>query len=129
MLSFHDSSSQDVCLSRNVLAEFQQRLEALEGDRTVRGLVITTADAETRLVGPDCRLTGGGAEEAKVGQALVRRLWQSRLATLAAVQGPWLGAAVELAAWCDGRLMLESPSASLALHQVQFEQLNISSDC
>ena len=52
------------------------------------------------------------------GQRLFGRLAQGPLVTVAAIDGACLGGGAELAAWCDGRVVSDSPHTELGFPEV-----------
>ncbi len=121
VLIFDSRATTDGTLSSDVLARFEQQLDVIEADQRLAGVVITTAHPNAKVSGPDLselisseQITASLA----LGQNVARRLAQSRLVTLAMIQGSWDRGVAELAAWCDGRLMADQRSTSCRFSHV-----------
>lgn len=100
-------------LNRETLTELGRALDEIEADPDVRVLILTGEGEKAFVAGADIGElkdvdARGGAEAARFGQRLFRRLERSRLVTLAAVNGFALGGGCELALSCDMRLAAEN---------------------
>jgi 3-hydroxyacyl-CoA dehydrogenase/enoyl-CoA hydratase/3-hydroxybutyryl-CoA epimerase len=106
-------------------ADFTEMFERLEGDSTVRGVVLASAKPETWIAGADIDefLTLRTAAEAealsKNGQALLTRLETMRVPVVAAIHGACLGGGLETALACRYRVASEHAKTVLALPEVQ----------
>ena len=100
-------------------AELRQALDAVEADEAVRCLVLTGEGrafsagqdlTEERLIGPDGK-TDAGARLERDYNPLVERLYAFPKVTIAALNGPTVGAAANIALACD--ILLAARSAYL----------------
>jgi 3-hydroxyacyl-CoA dehydrogenase/enoyl-CoA hydratase/3-hydroxybutyryl-CoA epimerase len=105
--------------------EFAEIFARLEGDTTVRGVVLASGKPDTWLAGADIDefLTMSNAAEAEAlsrgGQALLARLEALRIPVVAAIHGACLGGGLETALGCRYRVASEHPKTILALPEVQ----------
>ncbi len=93
-------------LSRPVLEELLERLDAVEGDPEVRVVVLSSAAPKAFAAGADIKeMAPLGVAEAKVhghrGQSVTRRIERLPLPVIAAVHGVCLGGGCEIALACD----------------------------
>jgi enoyl-CoA hydratase len=112
-------------LNREVLEELGRAVDALEAQPDVAVVVLAASGAKAFVAGADiAEMVGFGGEEAKafsrMGQAVMDRLAQSRLVSIAAVQGFALGGGFELALCCDiivagARAVFGLPEVKLAV--------------
>jgi 3-hydroxyacyl-CoA dehydrogenase/enoyl-CoA hydratase/3-hydroxybutyryl-CoA epimerase len=106
-------------------ADFTEMFERLEGDSTVRGVVLASGKPDTWIAGADIDefLTLRTAAEAealsKNGQALLARLEAMRVPVVAAIHGACLGGGLETALACRYRVASEHAKTVLALPEVQ----------
>jgi 3-hydroxyacyl-CoA dehydrogenase/enoyl-CoA hydratase/carnithine racemase len=127
VLSINDPAKGVNVLSRGVLADFEQRLSALEKRRDLAGLVIRSTKPGNFIAGADLRefaadLDRGPDEVAAVsrlGQQLFARLSRADFITVAAIDGICVGGGAELAIWCDRRLMAVNEATSFGFPEVK----------
>jgi 3-hydroxyacyl-CoA dehydrogenase/enoyl-CoA hydratase/3-hydroxybutyryl-CoA epimerase len=106
-------------------ADFAEMFDRLDGDSTVRGVVLASGKPDTWLAGADIDefLTLRTAAEAealsKNGQALLARLESMRVPVVAAIHGACLGGGLETALACRYRVASEHAKTVLALPEVQ----------
>jgi enoyl-CoA hydratase len=95
-------------LSRAVLAELRDQLNAMQAANCFEGIVVA-ANAHSFAVGAAVEevagLSGVGALQfARLGQALFQEVANSRLPVVAAIRGFCLGGGLDLALACHGRV-------------------------
>jgi 3-hydroxyacyl-CoA dehydrogenase/enoyl-CoA hydratase/3-hydroxybutyryl-CoA epimerase len=106
-------------------ADFAEMFDRLDGDSTVRGVVLASGKPDTWIAGADIDefLTLRTAAEAealsKNGQALLARLESMRVPVVAAIHGACLGGGLETALACRYRVASEHAKTVLALPEVQ----------
>ena len=106
-------------------AEFASMFAQLEGDRTVKGVVLASGKSDTWLAGADIDefLTMKSAADAEAlsrgGQALLQRLESLSVPVVAAIHGACLGGGLETALACRYRIASDHPKTVLALPEVQ----------
>lgn len=114
-------------LSRTVMEEFSGCLDALEKRRDLAGLVITSGKRGQFIAGADLREFAASLDIEKemtvtfcrLGQALFGRLAKLPFVTVAAIDGVCVGGGAELAAWCDRRVMSDSPKTQFGFPEVK----------
>ena len=123
-LSLDKADSTTNVLSRRVLAELRDLVEAIAADPP-SGVVIRSAKASGFILGADItefeHVTGVEEAEAlaREGQALFARLEALPCPTVAAISGFALGGGLELALACDYRVAAQSYERSIGLPEVQ----------
>ena len=106
-------------------AEFAEMFGLLEGDSSIRGVVLTSGKPDTWIAGADIDefLTLHTAEEAEAlsrgGQELLSRLEGMKIPVVAAIHGACLGGGLETALACRYRIVTEHPKTVLALPETQ----------
>jgi len=108
-----------------VAGEWEDLLEALRGDCTVRAVVIISGKPDTFIAGADIeeftRLGSPADAEALSGrgQELMQRVEQFPKPVVAAIHGACLGGGYELALACHWRVATDSPKTQIGLPEVQ----------
>jgi len=106
-------------------AEFAAMFAQLEGDSSVKGIVLESGKSDTWLAGADIDefLTMQSAADAEAlsrgGQALLARLASLTVPVVAAIHGACLGGGLETALACRYRIASDHPKTVLALPEVQ----------
>ena len=105
-----------------LLGELHGRLDRIESDQALRGLVIAGAGDRAFSAGMDLKERAGFSDDDLRAQRrrivdLVRRVHELPVATIAAVEGFALGGGFELALACD--LVVASESAVFGLPEVE----------
>ncbi len=106
-------------------ADFAELFSLLDGDPTVRGVVLASGKADTWLAGADIdeflTMTNVGDAEtlSRGGQALLARLEALPIPVVAAIHGACLGGGLETALACRYRIATDHPKTVLALPEVQ----------
>jgi 3-hydroxyacyl-CoA dehydrogenase/enoyl-CoA hydratase/3-hydroxybutyryl-CoA epimerase/3-hydroxyacyl-CoA dehydrogenase/enoyl-CoA hydratase/3-hydroxybutyryl-CoA epimerase/enoyl-CoA isomerase len=114
-------------LSRGVVEELAQHLDALEKRPGLAGLILSSAKPTGFIAGADVRefVASISANEDDVvamsrrGQALFRRLSSGPFVSIAAIHGVCLGGGAELAAWCDRRVLTSDPRTEFGCPEVK----------
>lgn len=97
-----------------LIAEHQVQALVVSGERP--GMFCAGTDIDELRALPDAVTA---AEWSRSGQAILRRLEELPIPTIAAIDGPCLEAGLELALACSYRLASDSPSTRLGLPQVR----------
>jgi len=106
-------------------AEFAEMFALLEGDTSIRGVVLHSGKPDTWLAGADIDefLTLDSAAEAEAlsrgGQALLAHLEGMKIPVVAAIHGACLGGGLETALACRYRIVTDHPKTILALPETQ----------
>ncbi|TWT88765.1 Fatty acid oxidation complex subunit alpha [Pseudobythopirellula maris] len=103
-------------LSTRVMEEIAGRLDELEKQKDLRGLVIVSGKPSGFIAGADLTEFVAGLDQPKDeivqvsrrGQLLFERLANTPYVTVAAINGLCVGGGAELAVWCDRRVVTES---------------------
>jgi 3-hydroxyacyl-CoA dehydrogenase/enoyl-CoA hydratase/3-hydroxybutyryl-CoA epimerase len=112
-------------VTADLRAEFAQLFGLLEGDASVRGVVLRSGKADTWLAGADIDefLTMTSAAQAEAlsrgGQDLLARLESLAVPVVAAIHGACLGGGLETALACRYRVASDHPRTVLGLPEVQ----------
>ncbi|EKO76636.1 MULTISPECIES: enoyl-CoA hydratase-related protein [unclassified Leptospira] len=107
-------------LNREVLTRIGQEVDDLEADKKIRVLIVT-GEGKAFVAGADIAEmkdlnVSQGEEFSKLGNAVFQKLHQSRIISIAAINGFSLGGGMELALACDIRV--GSEKAKLGLPEV-----------
>ena len=127
LLEFDQPGKSVNVLSREMLAELEEHLNALETYPNLTGLVLCSAKPNSFLAGADIKEIARlqAADQAELltlfqrGQALYRRLSTLPCVTIAAVHGICLGGGAEVAMWCDGRVLTRDEKTEFGLPEVK----------
>jgi 3-hydroxyacyl-CoA dehydrogenase/enoyl-CoA hydratase/3-hydroxybutyryl-CoA epimerase len=112
-------------VTASLRAEFAEMFGLLEGDNSIRGVVLHSGKPDTWLAGADIDefLRLGTAAEAEAlsrgGQELLARLEGMKLPVVAAIHGACLGGGLETALACRYRIVTDHPKTILALPETQ----------
>jgi 3-hydroxyacyl-CoA dehydrogenase/enoyl-CoA hydratase/carnithine racemase len=114
-------------LSRSVLDELSQHLDALEKNSDLAGLIIISGKPGTFIAGADLREFAVSLDVPREeivalcrgGQSLFARLSSCPFVTVAAIDGVSLGGGAELAIWCDRRVMSDNHKTHLGFPEVK----------
>ncbi len=114
-------------LSASVLTEFESRLDEIDAKGNARGLIIISAKPGIYIAGADLTEFAASvdhpAEEiialSRKGQDLFARLSKTTYPTIAAIDGLCVGGGLEMAVWCDRRIVTDSPATQLAFPEVK----------
>jgi 3-hydroxyacyl-CoA dehydrogenase/enoyl-CoA hydratase/3-hydroxybutyryl-CoA epimerase len=111
-------------LSRDVMTELNEHLEALEKDLP-KAVIVCSGKKSGFIAGADIKeFTGlSNADQAyemvRAGQTVMDRLEALRCPTIALINGFALGGGLELAMACRYRIMVDSPKAVIGLPEVK----------
>jgi enoyl-CoA hydratase len=108
-------------LDAATLAALSRQIDALDGDASVRAVILTGAGDKAFVAGADIAALrdmghGQALEFSRFGGGVFRRLEQLRVPVIAAVNGFALGGGLELALACD--VILASTKAKFGLPEV-----------
>ena len=114
-------------LSRSVLTELYEHLDALKKRTDVAGLIIMSGKPGTFIAGADLRefVASLGAPKDQVvalcrtGQQLFGLLAKAPFVTVAAIDGICVGGGAEMACWCDRRIVSTNPKTEIGFPEVK----------
>lgn len=123
-LIFDKADSSTNVLSRDVMQELNEHLEAFERDLP-RAVVVRSGKKSGFIAGADIREFTGLTDAAQAyelvrsGQKVLNRLEALRCPTIALINGFALGGGFELAMACRYRIMVDDPRAVVGLPEVK----------
>ena len=106
-------------------AEFAEMFALLDGDPTIRGVVLASGKPDGWIAGADIddflKLSSAADAEAlsRSGQELLGRLAAMKVPVVAAIHGACLGGGLETALACRYRIVTDQPKTVLGLPEVQ----------
>lgn len=127
VLTINDPNKGANVLSRSVLEELEQHLDALDERKGLAGLVIRSTKPGNFIAGADLREFVADIDQpaeaviqvAQRGQKLFARLSKTSYVTVAAIDGLCVGGGAELTIWCDRRVMARNDTTSFAFPEVK----------
>lgn len=127
LLTIDDPQSGANVLSRHVLDALEKHLNDLDKQNGLAGLVICSAKPGMFIAGADLKefVTWLDAPKEEVsahsrrGQKLFARLSQGNYVTVAAIDGMCVGGGLELAMWCDRRVLTGSEKTACGFPEVK----------
>jgi len=127
LLTINDPHKGANVLSRSVLDDLEQHLNAIEKRGGLAGLIFRSTKPGVFFAGADLREFVADIDQpdekvlaiARRGQQLFGRLSKCSFVTVAAIDGLCVGGGAELAIWCDRRLMARHEATSFAFPEVK----------
>lgn len=127
LLTFDQPGKRVNLLSSSMLDALEALLEQVETRKALRGLILRSAKPGQFIAGADLREVAALQEAPREqvvslctrGQKLWSRLNRLPAPTIAAIDGACLGGGMELALWCDQRIVSRSPKTVLGLPEVK----------
>jgi 3-hydroxyacyl-CoA dehydrogenase/enoyl-CoA hydratase/3-hydroxybutyryl-CoA epimerase len=114
-----------VTFTRARILAFDAAIQAIGRDQRVRGVVVTGPGPGMFCAGADINLIHAiatveeGTEAARLGRQVFQRCQQLAVPVVAAIEGPCVGGALELALFCDLRIAAEHPATQIGLPEVK----------
>jgi 3-hydroxyacyl-CoA dehydrogenase/enoyl-CoA hydratase/carnithine racemase len=126
-LSLHHADHSVNVLARDLLEEMASHIDALSQRSDVVGLVVTSGKPGSFVAGADLTEFAASLDEpdeaieavSREGQDLFRRLATAPYVTIAAIDGICVGGGLELAVWCDRRIVTDSSKTQLGFPEVK----------
>ncbi len=112
-------------LSSNVMRELDEMLDHLHERKDITALVIVSGKPDNFIAGADVNeikdvtTAEDGAEKARMGQAIFRKLHELPYPVIAAIQGACVGGGLELALACHFRIAKVHPKTRIGLPEVK----------
>lgn len=114
-------------LGRAMLDELEARFDEIDAAADVAGLVFVSAKPGVFIAGADLTEFAAGLDRptdeviatSRHGQTLFARLAAANYVTVAAIDGICVGGGLELAVWCDRRIVTDSPKTQLGFPEVK----------
>jgi 3-hydroxyacyl-CoA dehydrogenase / enoyl-CoA hydratase / 3-hydroxybutyryl-CoA epimerase len=103
------------------LADLKKHLDFVERDRSLRGLLVTSAKKSIFIAGADLKTLLRQAETGQLrdfiaeGQRIFNRLADLKIPTCAAIHGACAGGGYEIALACDWRVASDDPATRIGL--------------
>jgi len=127
VLTLNDPDKGANILSRKVLDDLEQHLDALQPRQGLAGLIFRSTKPGIFIAGADLREFVADIDRpseeviqvAQRGQQLFGRLSKCPFVTVAAIDGVCVGGGAELAIWCDRRVMARHDATSFAFPEVK----------
>ncbi len=127
VLTINDPEKGANILSRSVLDDLEQHLDALDKRDDLAGLVFRSTKPGIFIAGADLREFVADIDQpdekvlaiSRRGQQLFGRLSKCPYVTVAAIDGVCVGGGAELSIWCDCRLMARYDATSFAFPEVK----------
>lgn len=127
VLTFDDPEKSANVLSRAVLEELHEKLNTLEKQKDLKGLIFDSAKPGVFIFGADIREFAAAKnvtreqtiEMCTRGRQLFERLTKLPFPSVVAIDGGCFGGGAELAVWCDRRIMSDSPKSQIGFPEVK----------
>ena len=127
VLTFDQPGSRANLLSSRTLDELKAHLDTLESRDDLAGVVLISAKDGIFIAGADIKEFGpvaaAGPERAEQlsidGRELLRRLSRLPCVSVAAIHGACVGGGLEMAIWCDRRVVSDHAKTKLAFPEVK----------
>lgn len=100
------------------MQDMEKALDAVEGDKNVRVVIITGSGEKCFSAGFDVSDAGNAGTTAPLGRTLWRRIDRFSKPVVAAINGFALGGGLELALSCHFRFMVDAPKATMGLTEL-----------
>ena len=114
-----------VTFTESRIHSLQDALHQLSGNPAISGVIVTGPGTEMFAAGADIgaieQVTdpGQGEEKAALGRRIFGQFQELSVPVVAAIEGPCLGGGMELALFCDFRVVSDHKSTQLGLPEVK----------
>jgi len=121
VLTFDRPDSGANIFDASTLDEFNEHLDSIEKDDSLRGLIITSAKKSIFVAGADLKTLLEAAKTGEMrrfierGQQVFNRLADLKIPTVAAIHGASAGGGYEVALACDYRVASDDPATRIGL--------------
>src|SRR5213080_1782010 len=121
LLTFDRPESGANIFDAAALSDLDQQLDFIEGDNSVRGLVILSAKKSIFIAGADLKTLLKQAQTGEMrafiaeGQRIFNRLAALKIPTCAAIHGACAGGGYEITLACDWRIASDDPATRIGL--------------
>ena len=112
-------------ISSGLLNEISEKMDTLENDDSIKGMVIVSAKDDNFVVGADIDELKAMTSDQEIkeyiskGHAILSRIGSLRFPVISAVHGNCLGGGLELTLVCDYRIAADSTKTVMGLPEVQ----------
>ncbi len=123
-LTFDREGSSANLFDRATLVELAEKLDTIDKDRSLKGLLIRSAKPSIFIAGADLNVLAAAQGDAlkdliELGQRTINQLADLRIPTVAAIHGACVGGGFELALACDWRVASDSGKTKIGLPETQ----------
>src|SRR2546430_187630 len=121
LLTFDRPESGANIFDAATMAELSEHVDAIEGDDTLRGLIITSAKKSIFIAGADLKTLLKQAQAGEMrdfiaeGQRVFNRIAALQIPTVAAIHGACAGGGYEITLACDWRVASNDPATRIGL--------------
>ncbi len=125
IITMDDSSVPQNVLNQGIQSEFETVFETVSNDKSLQGLIFTSAKSGCFLAGADISMLQGietreqAIESSKLLHALCERIASLPITTVAAIDGICLGGGLELALAFDYRIATTAKATRIGVPEVQ----------
>jgi 3-hydroxyacyl-CoA dehydrogenase/enoyl-CoA hydratase/3-hydroxybutyryl-CoA epimerase len=121
VLTFNRAESGANIFDAATMRELGEHIDAIEGDSSIAGLIITSAKKSIFIAGADLKTllkqapTGEMRDFIAEGQRVFNRIAALKIPTVAAIHGACAGGGYEVTLACDWRVASDEPSTRIGL--------------
>src|SRR5713101_5739044 len=121
LLTFDRPESGANIFDAATMSELSEHVDVIEGDQSLRGLIITSAKKSIFIAGADLKTllkqaqTGEMRDFIADGQRILNRIAALEIPTVAAIHGASAGGGYEVTLACDWRIATDDPATRIGL--------------
>src|SRR6058998_2536491 len=121
LLTFDRPESGANIFDAATMSELSEHVDVIEGDQSVRGLIIASAKKSIFIAGADLKTLLKQAQSGEMrdfigrGQRILNRIAVLKIPTVAAIHGACAGGGYEITLACDHRIATDDPATRIGL--------------